>query len=392
MSRDNLLNVRTAGSESEIVIGEYVTGNYFPVLGLKPAIGRLIGPQDASASVAVVSWSYWKTRFHLDPAILGQRIVVQDKAATIVGVTPREFFGVLVGSRTDVWLPCSAEMRLHLFGRLRPGVTLQQARAEMSVLYRFTMEEQARTSNNPLVWQTHVEVEPAGAGLGARARPLRQAADVADGRGGPAVADRMHQPGQHAAGTRGRPPAGDGRARRVGGQPVSSGAAGADRVPAAFRRGRHPGVLLAHIGIGALVRIIASGREHERFDLQVQPDLHVLVFTAGVALLTGLLFGLAPAWYAFRSAPAFALRQTGTAGETQAPTPVRKRPGGRSGGVVGRAVERCRPVRGLPVASQEPGSGLPARPRSAGDPRSGTQWYRREQLSGTYRDLLARLE
>ena len=54
---------------------------------------------------------------------------------------------------------------MNLFGRLRPGVTLQQARAEMSVLYRFTMEEHARIFNNPVAWQTQVEVEPAGAGL-----------------------------------------------------------------------------------------------------------------------------------------------------------------------------------------------------------------------------------
>ena len=165
MSKDNLLNVRTGDSEPEIMTGEYVPGNYFPVLGVKPAVGRLIGPEDAPNSVAVVSWSCWKTRFHLDPAILGRRIVVQDKPATIVGVTPREFFGVVVGSRTDVWLPRSAEMGLSLFGRLRPGVTLQQARAEMSVLYRFTMAEHARIFSNPLAWQTHVELEPAGTGL-----------------------------------------------------------------------------------------------------------------------------------------------------------------------------------------------------------------------------------
>jgi predicted permease len=77
------------------------------------------------------------------------------------------------------------------------------------------------------------------------------------------------------------------------------------------------GIFLAHVGTGVLVRIIASGREHERINLPVQLDLRLLAFTAGVALLTGLLFGLAPALRAFRSAPASAMQQTGRAGETR---------------------------------------------------------------------------
>jgi predicted permease len=75
------------------------------------------------------------------------------------------------------------------------------------------------------------------------------------------------------------------------------------------------GILLAYWGTGGLVRIIASGRE--RIDLQAKPDLVVLLFTAGVALLTGVLFGLAPAWRASGCAPAFSLRDTGRAGETR---------------------------------------------------------------------------
>ena len=77
------------------------------------------------------------------------------------------------------------------------------------------------------------------------------------------------------------------------------------------------GILLAHVGTGVLVRIIASGREHERFILPVQLDLRLLAFTVGAALLTALVFGLAPALHAFRAAPASALRQTGRAGETR---------------------------------------------------------------------------
>ena len=103
------LNVRSEGLEPETLSGEYVVGNFFPVLGIKPAIGRLIGPEDdpmgAGSAVAVVSWSYWKSRFDLDPAILGKQIIVENVPVTIIGVTPRAFFGCEVGSRTDVWLP-----------------------------------------------------------------------------------------------------------------------------------------------------------------------------------------------------------------------------------------------------------------------------------------------
>src|SRR6185312_1197813 len=83
---------RGAGLEPGTVDGEYVVGSFFRELGLKPAIGRLISPEDdrmnAAGSIAVVSWSYWQTKFNLNPAILGKRIILNDVPITIIGVTP----------------------------------------------------------------------------------------------------------------------------------------------------------------------------------------------------------------------------------------------------------------------------------------------------------------
>jgi putative ABC transport system permease protein len=171
--------VRGEGLEGQTVQGGYVDGTFFPVLGVKPAIGRLIGPEDDRigdpSAVAVVSWSYWKTRFDLDPGILGKQIVVEDLPVTVVGVTPRGFLGMQVETSQDVWLPLamqpiisgsrSARGSPWLVGRLKPGVSIEQAQAEMAVLYQSTLEEQARTTNNPFVRKMKLDVEPAGPGL-----------------------------------------------------------------------------------------------------------------------------------------------------------------------------------------------------------------------------------
>src|SRR5579864_9422303 len=90
MSFDNLASVHIDGGERENLILETVPGNYFAVLGLKPALGRLIGPEDVPASgdgnVVVVSWQYWDNRLHRDPAVVGKRIWYEDAPKRIIGV------------------------------------------------------------------------------------------------------------------------------------------------------------------------------------------------------------------------------------------------------------------------------------------------------------------
>ncbi len=332
-------STRGESLDPEMVAGEYVVGSFFQILGLKPAMGRLIGPGDdhvgaAGSAVAVVSWSYWQSRFNLSPAIVGRHIVVEDVPVTIVGVAPRDFLGLAPWFRPDIWLPLALEptvnpsshrpidrIRLALVGRLKPGVSIKQARAEMSVLYRFTIQERARTSKDPLIHQLKVELEPAGAGLSQLrdqfASPLllllavvalllllacTNLASILLARG----AARQHEMAVRVS-------LGAGRLRlmrQVLTESLLLSAAGGLL-----------GVFLAYFGAGALVRILASGRQipglPPHLELSIHPDTHVLFFTAGIALLTGVLFGLPSAWNAFASAPASSLWAIGRAAETR---------------------------------------------------------------------------
>jgi predicted permease len=319
-------NVRGDGLEPETVDGEAVIGNFFHMLGVQPAIGRLIGPGDSAA--AVVSWSYWKNKFNLDPAILGRQIVVENVPMTVVGVTPREFVGLQVGLRPDIWVPLSVASPtyragpLQLIARLRPAVSIAQARAEMAVLFRWTLEERTRASKDPAMHQLKFAVQPAGTGLSTElrdrfAKPLLALMSVVGlllliacinlanmllARG----AARRHEMAVRVA-------LGAGRfrlMRQVLTESLLLSAAGA--VLAVF---------LAYFGADALVRIMTSGRPiiglPAHIEIQVHPDRHVLLFTGGIALLTGLLFGLAPAWGAYGSGPASSLREVGSAAETR---------------------------------------------------------------------------
>ncbi|MBZ5619731.1 MAG: ABC transporter permease [Acidobacteriia bacterium] len=320
-------HVLGGGLEPETVDGECVVGNFFQMLGVKPAIGRLIGPGDdrmgdTDSAVAVVSWSYWKNKLNQDPAILGKRIVVEDVPVTVVGVTPRDFFGLQLGAQPEIWVPLAVEWMinprsrlsrgaLRLIARLGPGVSIEQARAEMAVLFQWTVEERVKESDNAsrrsLERRLKFRLEPAGSGLSTAlhnqfAKPLLALMAV--------VALLLLIACTNVASmllARGA------ARRREMALRVSLGAGRFRLMRQVLTEslllsvaGGLLGIFLAYFGAGALVRIMTSGRfmgTPPHIEIPILPDMHVLLFTGGVALLTGLLFGLAPAWNAFTPAP-----------------------------------------------------------------------------------------
>jgi macrolide transport system ATP-binding/permease protein len=148
-----LVSLSVSRGTPERMIGSVVTGNYFSVLGVQPAIGRLILPADDTERhgnpVAVLSYGLWTRKFGADPGAVGGTIVMNGYPFTIIGVAPRAFGGTLAGYSMQVWTPMSmlAEAMpgsagrhyfderawgwLNVFGRLKPGVRAEQAEAEM---------------------------------------------------------------------------------------------------------------------------------------------------------------------------------------------------------------------------------------------------------------------
>jgi predicted permease len=140
--------------------GMLVSGSYFPVLGLRPAIGRLLGPADdeniGENFVAVLSHGYWSRELGADPSVLNKSIIVNGQAMTIVGVAPEGFHGTTLGSRPDVFVPVTMRSLMnrwfdgfedrnsywgYLFARLKDGVELEQAGAELNTAYSAIINE-----------------------------------------------------------------------------------------------------------------------------------------------------------------------------------------------------------------------------------------------------------
>ncbi len=148
-----MLSVRYGTAER--LRGDLVTGNYFEVLGVRPAIGRLLLPGDARSgsdtAVAVLSYGLWQRRFGGRRDAVGRRIAVNGFPFTVVGVTPREFDGTVTGAAFDLWVPLASQPQtiprlsanilenraagwIDIFGRLKPEVSAAQAGAEMKTI------------------------------------------------------------------------------------------------------------------------------------------------------------------------------------------------------------------------------------------------------------------
>jgi hypothetical protein len=153
---------------ARLATGVFVSGSYFSVLGLRPALGRLLGPEDdrvdGQAESVVLSHAYWQSEFGGDPGVLGRALLIKNVPLTIVGVAPAEFHGTAVSARPSVFVPITVlfpdeelhpfvqpllvpnhhsrnQYWVHLFGRLKQGVTLEQAAAALNPLYSATLNE-----------------------------------------------------------------------------------------------------------------------------------------------------------------------------------------------------------------------------------------------------------
>ena len=298
--------------------GNACTGNFFSALGIAPQQGRFFsaGEDTAGASVAVVSDRYWRNRFAADPSLVGRAITINRVPFTVIGITPREFLGVSVGSYPDIWVPLHALDRLKpdskrwteplsswilIGGRLRPGMLREQAQAELDVIHRQFLAEQLTNSDlriRELIQRQirggHLALRPAASGMysGLRdvyALPLKllmcvagivllvACANVAN-----LLLARASSRHREIA-TRLALGASRGRLVRqlVAESIVLASIGGALAVPLAWR-----GSLL-------LVRMISTGDSPA--PLAIDPDWRTFLFTAAATLVTGILFGLAPA-------------------------------------------------------------------------------------------------
>jgi len=314
----------TAGGEIRRANGTWVSGDYFSTLGVRPALGRLLVRADdvrGCQPVAVLGYGFWQSEYGGSRAVIGKTISLDHRPHMIVGVADPSFFGVNVGESAQVYVPLCLRPELdsrtmwylRVVGRRKPGVTPQQVATRVAAIapavYEATVPERWGVAERAQYLTNGLSVVAAANGLSPIRRQYQRALMVLMAVVGlvlfVACANVANLLLARAA-ARGREMAirlaiGAARRRLVRQLLTESVLLAA--------LGAMAGIVFARWGTSLLIGLLSRGQLPVSLDVGL--DGRVLAFTLGVAILTGLLFGLAPAWRATRIDPQAALKANG---------------------------------------------------------------------------------
>ena len=322
---------------------ELVSGSYFPVLGVTAAIGRTLTPEDdripGGHPVAMLSYSFWQSRFSSDPSILGKQIVANGNTFTVIGVSQAGFDGVELGYKSKIFVPIMMKVQMTprsggleergakwvtAFGRLKPGISMSQANASLLPLMHNILEVEVQEPalqhysnyDREQFLKNSVELLPASQGWSELRQQMQTPLWVLAALSGAvlllACANLANLLLARAT-TREREMAvrlaiGAGRGRILRLLLVESFSLAAI--------GTVVGLGLAFLADRVLIATYFSGDSAGDIPISAVPDVRVLVFGLGVMLLTALAFGLAPAMRSSRADVALALNDRAGAGGT----------------------------------------------------------------------------
>jgi macrolide transport system ATP-binding/permease protein len=321
-------SVRRGNALSKSLHGEFVSGNYFSTLGIGSYTGRVFSDNDdtpGAAPATVISYKTWQGEFSADPSIVGSTIFIQARPFTVVGIAPPGFFGDRVTDNPpDFWMPIQTEPYvrgassilhhqeshwLYLLGRVRPGTNIAALQSKLSVTLRqwiYTRPVLLANGGSTNVPKMHVVLSPGGGGIQSLQQEtgtglkmlmilssvvlLIACANIANLLLARSTAQRSDIALRMALG------------------------AGRSRV---IRQILTESILLSCLGGIAGLAVAYAGThtilalafpDARNMPLDASPSLPVLGFAFLISLITGILFGTAPAWLSSRAQPAEAMR------------------------------------------------------------------------------------
>ncbi len=327
-SGSNRMNVRRGSEQAKAQIAEYVSGNYFGTFGLGAIAGRPLTDADdkpGAPPAAVMSFEIWQTDYASDPSIVGSTFYVQNHPVTIVGVAPPGFFGDRLSSYPPaLWLPLALEPAieqdnsilripeanwLYVVGRLKPNTAIAPLQAKISMRLRNWLATQPAYTKNggaSIIHQQHVVLSPAGAGIQNLQQERGKGLYLLMALSGfvllvacANVANLLLARGAARANEMSlRVAIGAGRRRLIQQMLTES-------VLLACLGGV-AGLAVAYAGTRTILALAFPNVRH--LSISPDPSLTVIGFAFLISLLTGIIFGIVPAWSISGSDPAQALR------------------------------------------------------------------------------------